>query len=78
MSSPSFWNKSWSDYFEKKNSLILGKGKIKTKWDKKNLMWNDDVINNNGNATILITWLILKFLLSFKDVFTSFQVICVK
>ena len=46
-------NKGLSNYFSKK-TVNLGKGKI-SKYDKKNLLVNDDVIKNNVDVIILIT-----------------------
>ena len=59
-------NKGLSNYFSKK-TVNLGKGKI-SKYDKKNLLVNDDVIKNNVDVIILITWLMLKFLVTSDNV----------
>ena len=36
--------------------------------DKKKILLNNDVIKNNADVIILITWLMLKLLLKSKDV----------
>ena len=59
-------NKGLSNYFSKK-TVNSGKGKI-SKYDKKNLLVNDDVIKNNVDVIILITWLMLKFLVTSENV----------
>ena len=58
-------NKGLSHHFSKKSINFRQRENLKVKTKK--LLLND-VIKNNADIIILIMWLMLKFLLKFKDV----------
>ena len=59
-------NKGLSHYLWKKSVYIRQRKNLKVR--QKQLLLNDDVIKNNADVIILITWLLLKVLLKSKDV----------
>ena len=57
-------NKGLSHYFSRKTVDFSQRKNLKV---KKKMLLNDYIIKNNADITILITWLMLKFLLKSKD-----------